>query len=36
VTIDVPGAAVGTWNYTVTAVQIPNENFAFTVIVGQK
>jgi hypothetical protein len=36
ITIDVSGAEVGVWTYTVTALQIPNENFAFTVTVGQK
>jgi hypothetical protein len=35
-TIDVPHAVVGDWQYTVTAIQLPNENFAFTVTVGQK
>ena len=35
-TIDVPRAIVGDWQYTVTAIQLPNENFAFTVTVGQK
>jgi hypothetical protein len=34
--IDVPHAIVGQWQYTVTAIQLPNENFAFTVTVGQK
>jgi hypothetical protein len=35
-TIDVPQAITGDWQYTVTAIQLPNENFAFTVTVGQK
>jgi hypothetical protein len=36
ITIDVRDAAVGDWTYTVTAIKIPNENFPFTVTVGQK
>jgi hypothetical protein len=36
VTIDVPGAAVGKWQYKVTALKVPNENFPFTVTVGTK
>jgi hypothetical protein len=35
-TIDVPNAAAGDWRYTVTALQLPNENFPFTVTVGEK
>jgi hypothetical protein len=35
-TIDVPKAAPGDWKYTVTAVQLPHENFAYTVTVGEK
>ncbi|HUY35797.1 MAG TPA: hypothetical protein VMV69_23840 [Pirellulales bacterium] len=35
-TIDVTGAAAGDWKYTVTALKIPNENFPFTVTVGEK
>ncbi|HEV7225427.1 MAG TPA: hypothetical protein VGN42_22160 [Pirellulales bacterium] len=35
-TIDVPAAEAGDWQYTVTAVKLPNENFPFTVTVGQK
>ena len=35
-TIDVPNAAVGEWQYTVTALDLPNENFPFTVTVGEK
>ena len=35
-TIDVPAAEAGDWQYTVTAVRLPNENFPFTVTVGQK
>ena len=36
VTIDVPSAAIGAWKYRVTAPEVPNENFPFTVTVGQK
>lgn len=36
VTIDVPSAAIGAWKYRVTALEVPNENFPFTVTVGQK
>jgi hypothetical protein len=35
-TVDVPHATIGDWKYTVTAVQLPSENFAYTVTVGQK
>ncbi|HVC95894.1 MAG TPA: hypothetical protein VND64_19545 [Pirellulales bacterium] len=35
-TVDVPGAAAGDWKYTVTALKVPNENFPFTVTVGEK
>jgi hypothetical protein len=35
-TIDAPQAEAGDWQYTVTAVKLPNENFPFTVTVGQK
>jgi hypothetical protein len=35
-TIDVPNAAAGDWKYTVTALRLPNENFPFTVTVGEK
>jgi hypothetical protein len=36
ITIDVPDAAAGDWQYTVTALKLPNENFPFTVTVGEK
>jgi hypothetical protein len=36
ITIDVPDAQAGDWKYTVTALKLPNENFPFTVTVGQK
>ncbi|HET6882848.1 MAG TPA: hypothetical protein VFI31_21955, partial [Pirellulales bacterium] len=36
ITIDLADAAAGDWTYTVTAVKLPNENFPFTVTVGQK
>lgn len=36
ITIEVPDAAAGDWRYTVTALKLPNENFPFTVTVGQK
>lgn len=35
-TVDVPDAAAGDWEYTVTALKLPNENFPFTVTVGRK
>ena len=35
-TIDVPNAAAGDWKYTVTALHVPNDNFPFTVTVGEK
>lgn len=34
--IEVPGAAVGDWKYTITAVKVPSENFPFTITVGKK
>lgn len=36
ITLEVPDAAAGDWRYTVTALKLPNENFPFTVTVGQK
>jgi hypothetical protein len=36
ITIDLADAPAGDWKYTVTAVRLPNENFPFTVTVGQK
>ena len=36
ISIDVPGAAVGEWKYTITAVKVPSENFPFTITVGKK
>lgn len=36
ITIDIPGAASGTWTYAIKAVKVPNENFPFTITVGQK
>lgn len=35
-TIDVPRAAEGQWKYTITPVKVPNENFPFTLTVGEK
>lgn len=35
-TIDVADAEAGDWQYTITALKLPNENFPFTVTVGQK
>jgi len=35
-TIDVPQAAAGEWKYSVSAIQVPNENFPVTITVGQK
>ena len=35
-TIDVEDAAAGTWQYTVTPITIPHENFAFTLTIGEK
>ncbi len=34
--VDVTGAAVGDWTYTVTALSLPYPNFPFTVTVGEK
>ncbi|MFO0901512.1 MAG: hypothetical protein U0939_00850 [Pirellulales bacterium] len=34
--IEMPDAAVGAWKYTVTAVEVPFENFPYSVTVGQK
>ena len=34
--IDVAGAAKGDWEYTVTALKVPYENFPFTLTVGEK
>ena len=36
ITIDVPNATVGSWNYSITAVKVPSENFPFTITVGKK
>lgn len=36
ITIDVAGAAPGVYEYTVTALRLPNANFPFTVTVGRK
>ena len=36
ITIDVPNAPVGSWNYSITAVKVPSENFPFTITVGKK
>ena len=36
ITIDLPDATAGDWKYTVTAIKLPNENFPFTVTVGEK
>ena len=33
-TIDVPGAPVGDWSYTITALKLPYANFPFTLTVG--
>jgi hypothetical protein len=35
-TLEVPNAAVGNWEYTVTALDLPYPNFPFTVTVGEK
>ncbi len=35
-TIDVDDAPAGTWQYTITPVTIPHENFAFTLTIGEK
>jgi len=35
-TIDVDDAAAGPWQYTVTPIKIPYENFPFTLTIGQK
>ncbi|MSQ93056.1 MAG: hypothetical protein EXR98_00705 [Gemmataceae bacterium] len=36
VVLEVAYAAAGTWTYTVTSLELPHENFAFTVTVGEK
>jgi len=36
VTIDIDDAAVGRWQYTITAVRILNENFRFTLNIEEK
>ena len=36
ITIDAPSAAVGNWTYSITAIEIPSENFPFTITVGIK
>jgi len=36
VILEVPNAAAGTWTYSVTDLQLPYENFPFTVTVGEK
>jgi hypothetical protein len=33
--VEVPDAPVGDWRYTVTALQVPYENFPFTVSIGE-
>jgi len=35
-TIDVDDAPAGTWQYTITPVKIPYENFPFTLTIGEK
>ncbi len=35
-TINVPDAAAGDWQYTITPVEIPHRNFPFSLTVGQK
>jgi len=35
-TLDVPDASAGQWKYTVTPVQVPYENFPFTLTIGSK
>lgn len=35
-TLNVPGAARGTWHYSITPLSVPYENFPFTVTVGEK
>jgi len=34
--LEIPDAAAGRWEYTITAVTVPHPNFAFTLSVGQK
>lgn len=34
--VEIPGAAVGDWKYTIRAVKVPSENFPFTITVGKK
>lgn len=35
-TLEIPNAAAGDWQYTVTAVQVPYPNFPFRVAVGEE
>lgn len=34
--VEIPGAAVGDWKYTIRAIKVPSENFPFTITVGKK
>ena len=36
VILEVPNAKTGQWTYSVTDIQLPYENFPFTVTVGEK
>lgn len=35
-TIDVPGAATGSWRYEIRPITVPSDNFPFTISVGSK
>ena len=35
-TIEISNAAAGPWRYTVTPVDVPYENFPFTLVIGEK
>ena len=36
IVIEIPNAPIGTWTYTVRAINVPNDNFPFTINIGAK
>ncbi len=36
ITIDAPAAAAGSWTYSIKAINVPSQNFPFTITVGKK